>query len=109
MRSASAARDNPRGKRLRCIWRRSSRRLKAAVVSDGNSENLAGPSYAPPGAVADAEQNIIAGLPEGIDRGDLLLAFAPNALLITYSQTDSGLHLLAHLRRGNKGSLRGVT
>jgi dienelactone hydrolase len=66
-------------------------RIKVAVASDGQNENLAGPSYAPPGAVDDAEQNIAAGLPEGIDRGDLFLAFAPKPLLIMYSRTDPGL------------------
>ena len=66
-------------------------RIKVAVASDGNSENMAGPSYAPPGGVADAEQDIADSLPEGIDRGDLLLAFAPRPLLILYSRTDDGL------------------
>jgi len=66
-------------------------RIKVAVESDGNSENVAGPSYAPPGAVDDAEQNLAGSLPEGLDRGDLLLAFAPKPLLILYSRTDSGL------------------
>jgi cephalosporin-C deacetylase-like acetyl esterase len=66
-------------------------RIKVAVVSDGNSENVAGPSYEPPGAVDDAEQNLAGSLPEGLDRGDLLLAFAPKPLLILYSRTDSGL------------------
>ena len=66
-------------------------RIKVAVESDGNSENVAGPSYVPPGAVDDAEQDVAGSLPEGIDRGDLLLAFAPKPLLILYSTTDSGL------------------
>jgi len=66
-------------------------RIKVAVESDGNSENVAGPSYVPPGAVDDAEQNLAGSLPEGLDRGDLLLAFAPKPLLILYSRTDSGL------------------
>jgi len=66
-------------------------RIKVAVESDGNSENVAGPSYAPPGALDDAEQDLVGSLPEGIDRGDLLLAFAPKPLLILYSRTDSGL------------------
>ena len=65
-------------------------RIKVAVEVDGNSENLAGPSYAPPGAVADAEQNLIFSLPEGIDRGDLLLAFAPKPLLMIYTPSDRG-------------------
>jgi len=66
-------------------------RIKVAAESDGNSENVAGPSYVPPGAVDDAEQNLAGSLPEGLDRGDLLLAFAPKPLLILYSRTDSGL------------------
>lgn len=66
-------------------------RIKVAVEVDGNSENLAGPSYAPPGAVADAEQNLIFSLPEGIDRGDLLLAFAPKPLLMIYTPIDRGV------------------
>jgi cephalosporin-C deacetylase-like acetyl esterase len=65
-------------------------RIKVAVEVDGNSENLAGPFYAPPGAVADAEQNLIFSLPEGIDRGDLLLAFAPKPLLMIYTPIDRG-------------------
>ena len=66
-------------------------RIKAAAASDGQNENLAGPNYAPPGAVDDAEQNIAGSLPEGIDRGDLFLACAPRPLLIQYSTTDAGL------------------
>ncbi|HKT11669.1 MAG TPA: acetylxylan esterase [Terriglobia bacterium] len=65
-------------------------RIKVAVEVDGNSENLAGPSFAAPGAVADAEQNLIFSLPEGIDRGDLLLAFAPKPLLMIYTPIDRG-------------------
>ncbi len=66
-------------------------RLSAAVVSDGNSENVAGPFFDPPGATDDAEQNIVGSLPFGIDRGDLLLAFAPNPLLICYTTHDEGV------------------
>jgi cephalosporin-C deacetylase-like acetyl esterase len=66
-------------------------RIKVAASSDGQSENLAGPSYLPPGAVDDSEQNIVDSLPHGIDRGDLFLAFAPKPLLIQYSRTDPGL------------------
>ncbi|HVB29419.1 MAG TPA: acetylxylan esterase, partial [Terriglobia bacterium] len=66
-------------------------RIKVAVEVDGNSENLAGPSYAPPGAVADAEQNLVFTLPESIDRGDLLLAFAPKPLLMCYTPIDRGV------------------
>lgn len=65
-------------------------RISVAVESDGNSENLAGPSYAAFGGVDDAEQNIVGSLAEGIDRGDLVLACAPRPFMILYSQTDSG-------------------
>ena len=66
-------------------------RLHAAVVSEGNSENVAGPFFDPPGATDDAEQNIVGSLPLGIDRGDLLLAFAPKPLLICYTTHDEGV------------------
>lgn len=65
-------------------------RLRAAVVVEGNSENMAGPFFDPPGAVADAEQNLVGGLPFGIDRGDLLGAFVPKPLLISYTTHDVG-------------------
>lgn len=66
-------------------------RIKAYAASDGQNENLAGPNYLPPGAVDDAEQNMVGSLPEGIDRGDLFLACAPRPMLIMYSRTDGGL------------------
>jgi len=66
-------------------------RIKAYASADGQNENLAGPNYLPPGAVDDAEQNIVGSLPEEIDRGDLFLACAPRPLLIMYSRTDPGL------------------
>lgn len=65
-------------------------RLKTAVAVEGNSENMAGPFYDPPGAAADAEQNLIGGLPFGLDRGDLLWAFAPKPLLVCYTTHDEG-------------------
>jgi cephalosporin-C deacetylase-like acetyl esterase len=77
-------------------------RIKVAAASDGQSENLAGPSYAPPGAVDDAEQNLVGSLPEGIDRGDLFLAFAPKPLLILYSRTDPGVTYSPTYVKGNK-------
>jgi cephalosporin-C deacetylase-like acetyl esterase len=83
-------------------------RIKVAVESDGNSENVAGPSYAPPGAVDDAEQNLAGSLAEGLDRGDLLLAFAPKPLLILYSQTDSGLTYAPTYEEGTKEVYREV-
>lgn len=65
-------------------------RLAAAVEVEGNSENMAGPFYDPPGAAADAEQNIVGGLRFGLDRGDLLWAFAPKPLLVCYTTHDEG-------------------
>ncbi len=65
-------------------------RLHAAVVSDGNTEDIAGLFFNPPGATDDAEQNIVGSLPLGIDRGDLLLAFAPKPLLVCYTTHDEG-------------------
>lgn len=74
-------------------------RIQVAVEVEGNSENLAGPNYDPPGAVADAEQNLVGGLamdsgdsgsPLLVDRGDLLMAFAPKPLLMCFSTHDSG-------------------
>jgi cephalosporin-C deacetylase-like acetyl esterase len=65
-------------------------RVKVAMEVEGNSENVAGPTYDPPGAIADAEQNLVGGLPFGLDRGDLLMAFAPKPLLMTYTPQDIG-------------------
>jgi cephalosporin-C deacetylase-like acetyl esterase len=74
-------------------------RIHVAVEVEGNSENLAGPQYDPPGAVADAEQNLVGGLamvsgdsgaPLLVDRGDLLMAFAPKPLLMCFTTHDSG-------------------
>jgi cephalosporin-C deacetylase-like acetyl esterase len=65
-------------------------RLAAAVEVEGNSENMAGAFYDPPGAVADAEQNVVGGLPFGIDRGDLFWPFAPKPMLICYTTHDEG-------------------
>jgi dienelactone hydrolase len=65
-------------------------RISAAIVVEGNSENLAGPNYQPPGAYADAEQNLIGGLTIPLDRGDLLCAFTPRPLLVCYTPIDAG-------------------
>ena len=65
-------------------------RISAAIVVEGNSENLAGPNYQPPGAYADAEQNLIGSLAIPVDRGDLLCAFAPKPLLVCYTPIDTG-------------------
>ena len=63
-------------------------RIQVAVPVEGNFTNFTGARFNPPGAVADAEQNMIGNLPLGIDRGDLLLAFAPKPLLMCFTAQD---------------------
>jgi cephalosporin-C deacetylase-like acetyl esterase len=65
-------------------------RIRAAVVSMGNTENLAQRDVEPPGSADDAEQNIVPALARGIDRADLLYAFAPKPLLIGITLHDAG-------------------
>jgi cephalosporin-C deacetylase-like acetyl esterase len=65
-------------------------RIKVAVVSEGNTENLAHDNVEPPGSADDAEQNIVPALSHGIDRADLLYAFAPKPLLVTVTLHDAG-------------------
>jgi len=65
-------------------------RIKVAVVSEGNTENLAHENVEPPGSADDAEQNVVPGLSRGIDRADLLYAFAPKPLLMTVTLHDAG-------------------
>jgi cephalosporin-C deacetylase-like acetyl esterase len=65
-------------------------RIQTAVTVEGNYENVAGPYFDPPGAIADAEQNIACSLNRGIDRGDLLNAFAPKPYLLCYTVHDEG-------------------
>jgi cephalosporin-C deacetylase-like acetyl esterase len=65
-------------------------RIRVAVVSQGNTENLAQADVEPPGSADDAEQNIVPGLARGIDRADLLYAFAPKPLLVTITLHDAG-------------------
>lgn len=77
-------------------------RIHAAVVVEGHTENVAGANYEPPGAFADAEQNIIGGLKVGIDRGDLLATFAPNPLLICFTHMDVGATYSPHYEHGTK-------
>jgi cephalosporin-C deacetylase-like acetyl esterase len=77
-------------------------RIKVAIVVEGHTENIAGANYEPPGAFADAEQNIIGSLPLGIDRGDLLCAFAPKPLLICFTHMDSGLTYSPHYEQGTR-------
>ena len=65
-------------------------RIAAAVVNEGNTENMAGPRYDPPGALDDAEQNVPGMLRLHLDRGDMLAAAAPKPLLICYTTHDRG-------------------
>ena len=65
-------------------------RIRAAVVSMGNTENLAEADAEPPGSADDAEQNVVPALARGIDRADLLYAFAPKPLLMLITLHDAG-------------------
>ena len=65
-------------------------RVRVAVVSEGNTENLAEADGEPPGSADDAEQNIVPALSRGIDRADLLYAFAPKPLLMLITLHDAG-------------------
>jgi cephalosporin-C deacetylase-like acetyl esterase len=65
-------------------------RVRVAVVSMGNTENLAEADVEPPGSADDAEQNIVPALARGIDRADLLYAFAPKPLLMGITLHDAG-------------------
>jgi dienelactone hydrolase len=65
-------------------------RIRVAVVSMGNTENLAQADVEPPGSADDAEQNIVPALARGIDRADLLYAFAPKPLLVGITLHDAG-------------------
>ncbi len=65
-------------------------RIRVAVVSEGNTENLAEAGVEPPGSADDAEQNIVPALSRGIDRADLLYAFAPKPMLMLITLHDAG-------------------
>jgi cephalosporin-C deacetylase-like acetyl esterase len=65
-------------------------RIRVAVVSQGNTENLAQSDVEPPGSADDAEQNIVPALSRGLDRADLLYAFAPKPLLVLITLHDAG-------------------
>lgn len=77
-------------------------RIRAAVVVEGHTENVAGANYEPPGAYADAEQNIVGSLKAGLDRGDLLSSFAPKPLLICYTHVDVGDTYSSHYEQGTR-------
>jgi dienelactone hydrolase len=63
-------------------------RLSAAVVSCGNTENVACANFNPPGSTDDAEQDLLGSGPLGFDRWDLLYPLAPKPLLVTVSSRD---------------------
>jgi len=63
-------------------------RVAAAVVSCGNTENIACRDFQPPGSIDDAEQNFVDSGPNGFDRWDLLWPFAPRPLLMLTSAMD---------------------
>ncbi|MGB9605446.1 MAG: alpha/beta hydrolase family protein, partial [Bryobacteraceae bacterium] len=63
-------------------------RLAAAAVASGNTENFACRNFDPPGSTDDAEQNLIASAPVGLDRWDLLYPLAPKPLLVSVSEKD---------------------
>ena len=65
-------------------------RIHAAVAIEGAFANVAGPYYDPPGAISDAETDLVGCLPLNIDRGDLLATFAPKPLLLCYTKNDEG-------------------
>jgi cephalosporin-C deacetylase-like acetyl esterase len=75
-------------------------RIQAAIVVEGHTENVASAHYEPPGPYADAEQNIIGSLNLGLDRGDLLAAFAPKPLLLCYTHMDVGATYSPHYEQG---------
>jgi dienelactone hydrolase len=63
-------------------------RLAAAVVSSGNTENVACAKFNPPGSTDDAEQDFLGSGPLGFDRWDLLYPMAPKPLLVSVSDKD---------------------
>jgi cephalosporin-C deacetylase-like acetyl esterase len=64
-------------------------RIQVAVEVEGHTRNFGGPSFVPPGAMSDSEQNLVGSMPEGVDRGDLVWAFAPKPLLMIYTPQDA--------------------
>src|SRR3954467_9873298 len=65
-------------------------RIGVAAVSMGNTENLAQVDVEPPGSADDAGQHIVPALAGGLDRADLLYAFAPKPLLVLITLHDAG-------------------
>jgi dienelactone hydrolase len=64
-------------------------RLCCAAEFSGNTENVAGVNFLPPGAIDDAEQNFVGAGPLGFDRWDLFYPFAPKPMLVSISDKDS--------------------
>jgi len=63
-------------------------RIQVAVAVEGHFRNFAAGHYDAPGSVDDAEQNMVGASAVGIDRADLLAAFAPKPLLMCYTAQD---------------------
>jgi cephalosporin-C deacetylase-like acetyl esterase len=63
-------------------------RIQVAVAVEGHFRNFGAGHYDAPGSVDDAEQNIVGASALGIDRADLLAAFAPKPLLMCYTPQD---------------------
>jgi cephalosporin-C deacetylase-like acetyl esterase len=63
-------------------------RIQVAVAVEGHFRNFGARHYEAPGSVDDAEQNMVGASPAGIDRADLLAAFAPKPLLMCYTPQD---------------------
>jgi dienelactone hydrolase len=63
-------------------------RLAAAAPCCAITENFACANFIPPGSTDDAEQDLIASGPAGIDRWDLLYPLAPKPLLVLVSERD---------------------
>jgi cephalosporin-C deacetylase-like acetyl esterase len=63
-------------------------RIQAAVAVEGHFRNFGTRHYDAPGSVDDAEQNMVGASAVGIDRADLLWAFAPKPLLMCYTAQD---------------------
>src|SRR5207249_551419 len=63
-------------------------RIQVSVAVEGHFRNFAAGHYDAPGSVDDAEQNLMGGAAVGIDRADLVWAFAPKPLLMCYTSQD---------------------
>jgi cephalosporin-C deacetylase-like acetyl esterase len=78
-------------------------RLACAAITCANTENHAIRNFNPPGSTDDAEQNLMGGGREGIDRWDLLWPLAPKPLLVAVSARDSfGTYSPRYLENGRE-------